>query len=411
MANTHKLPTFSYNIEAWLLHVDASWPPEYKEEEKFRALLLALPTDLVTLIHGLASSETADDRYKDAKAALLQALGKPKQVYVAELEAIQASAQRPSLLLSRIKSLSTAAGVPLPDELLRHRLLQLLPSELHLHLASLPPAMTLQEFVKRADTLHDAHVASTTLAKPPFSTPAPFLGNSAPDIPPRVPHSAIYPPNTGYTHSAANHNIYNPHSAVNNNLCNSYSAGYMPNTIHPHSSVYLPHIPNPHSAVIHPNSVTSHMAGTFPHTTNPHSAISYPNAINSNTTVNVANTPASPGIMNLPSANILPSANNLPMAIHPTSGSVTGAASPASVNMCAKVDTAESISEALAKITTVLTTVVNRIDNCERRLSANHGTFPTSVQPRNMAHVCYYHRRFGDRATKCEQPCTFSKNA
>lgn len=68
-------------------------------------------------------------------------------VYLAELDALQANAQCPSLLLYRIKSLSTAGDIPLPDELARHRLLLLVHTELRLHHASLPPTATLQEFI------------------------------------------------------------------------------------------------------------------------------------------------------------------------------------------------------------------------------------------------------------------------
>ncbi|KAK3887930.1 hypothetical protein Pcinc_007980 [Petrolisthes cinctipes] len=124
MAEEFKLPTFNYNINTWFSHVDALWPNDYSDEKKYKSLLLALPTDAVCLLQALHTS------YETAKASLLQALGKPKQSYLSELNNLQALGRHPSLLLSHIRSLTIAAGTPCPDELLRHRVLQLMPPQL-----------------------------------------------------------------------------------------------------------------------------------------------------------------------------------------------------------------------------------------------------------------------------------------
>ncbi|KAK3894741.1 hypothetical protein Pcinc_001465 [Petrolisthes cinctipes] len=124
MAEEFKLPTFNYNINAWFSHVDALWPNDYSDEKKYKSLLLALPTDAVCLLQALHTS------YETAKASLLQVLGKPKQSYLSELNNVQALGRYPSLLLSHIRSLTIAAGTPCPDELLRHRVLQLMPPQL-----------------------------------------------------------------------------------------------------------------------------------------------------------------------------------------------------------------------------------------------------------------------------------------
>lgn len=87
MANesTRKVSAFSYNIDALFEHVDAIWSSKCKDAQKYRALLLALPTYFVILLHGLPTPSEIDKRYEETKAALLMAISKPKQVYLAEL--------------------------------------------------------------------------------------------------------------------------------------------------------------------------------------------------------------------------------------------------------------------------------------------------------------------------------------
>ncbi|KAK3891396.1 hypothetical protein Pcinc_004695 [Petrolisthes cinctipes] len=133
MAEEFKLLTFTYNINAWFSHEDALWPKDYSDEKKYRSMLLVLPTDAVCLLQTLHTTPTNGSSYETAKASLLQALGKPKQSYLSELDNLQARGRRPSLLLSHIRSLTIAAGTPFLDELLRYRVLQLMPPQLRLH--------------------------------------------------------------------------------------------------------------------------------------------------------------------------------------------------------------------------------------------------------------------------------------
>ncbi|KAK3887700.1 hypothetical protein Pcinc_008185 [Petrolisthes cinctipes] len=90
MAEEFKLPTFTYIINAWFSHVDALWPKDYSDEKIYRSLLLALPTDAVCLLQALHTTPTNGTSYETAKASLLQALGRPKQSYLSELDNLQA---------------------------------------------------------------------------------------------------------------------------------------------------------------------------------------------------------------------------------------------------------------------------------------------------------------------------------
>ncbi|KAK3889946.1 hypothetical protein Pcinc_006099 [Petrolisthes cinctipes] len=162
MVEEFKLPTFTYNVNAWFSHVDALWPKDYSDEKKYRSLLLALLTDAVCLLQALHTTPTNGTSYETAKATLLQALGKPKQSYLSELDNLQARGRRPSLLLSHIRSLAIAAGTPFSDELLRHRVFQLMPPQLRLHLANI--SATLQEFITNNDILHDAYMSMISTA-------------------------------------------------------------------------------------------------------------------------------------------------------------------------------------------------------------------------------------------------------
>lgn len=272
MENTHKLPLFTFEIDAWFHHIDAIWPPEFKDDQKYRVLLLALPTDLVTLLQGHTTDTSAGGKYEEAKSTLLRALGKPKELYLAQLDAIQGGTQRPSLLLSRIRSLSAAAGAQMPDQLLRHRLLHLVPQEIRLHLASLPSTATLHEFVARADTLFDAHVASSPSA---------------------LQQSGL---------------VLNPYRV---------------------------------------SSVCDH----------------------------------------------------------------------ASEPVCASIKKIDNKDDARNNMAELINKVMNRLDDLERRLTANEKNAGNENQRErrftapHQVKMCYYHRRFGDTARKCEHPCSFQGNA
>ncbi|KAK4298601.1 hypothetical protein Pmani_029052 [Petrolisthes manimaculis] len=88
MAEDFKLPTFTYNINA---------------------MLIALYTDVLCLLQALHTTPTDGTSYETAKASLLQALGKPKQSYLSELDNLQVRGRRPFLLLSHIWPLATSS--------------------------------------------------------------------------------------------------------------------------------------------------------------------------------------------------------------------------------------------------------------------------------------------------------------
>ncbi|KAK3883327.1 hypothetical protein Pcinc_012363 [Petrolisthes cinctipes] len=254
MAGEFKLPTFTYNINAWFSHVDALWPKDYSDEKIYRSLLLALPTDAVCLLQALHTTPTNGTSYETAKASLLQALGRPKQSYLSELDNLQARGRRPSLLLSHIRSLTIAAGTPFPDELLRHLVLQLMSPQLRLNLANISATTTLQEFITNADILQDAYMSTiSTATKSTIHPPLHHLPHlSYPNVSTVINECT----NIRSSHSVMSANSVNMDTVNTVNECTNIpsSDSVMSANIPSSDSVMSANIPSSHS-VISANSV------------------------------------------------------------------------------------------------------------------------------------------------------------
>ena len=54
--------------------------------------------------------------------------------------------------------------MPIPEALLRHPHLQLLPADLRLHLAALPDNLKLQDYIQKADALYDVYTHASNPA-------------------------------------------------------------------------------------------------------------------------------------------------------------------------------------------------------------------------------------------------------
>ena len=172
-----RLPAFTYDIATWFLHVEACWAgsEDITDTQKFHAVIRALPTDVAARISTVLATPPQQDRYEAVKAALISALGRSSESYMAELDTLQFDGRRPSAFLSRMRDLNRSAGSPLSDGMLRYRHSRLLPHPVRLQLSSVRGVMTLQEYAELADNIYNTYTAATPPAPPQLSC---VCGNS-----------------------------------------------------------------------------------------------------------------------------------------------------------------------------------------------------------------------------------------
>ena len=136
------------------------------DAQKYQHVLQAILSDVASLITGILINPPDEDRYPAHKNAILQALGKTKLSYLRQLDGIRLGDRRPSSLMACMQTLNTASGLPIPEELLRHRHLNLIPQEIRLHLATLPGDITPQMYLEKADLLYELLVHPSQTANP-----------------------------------------------------------------------------------------------------------------------------------------------------------------------------------------------------------------------------------------------------
>lgn len=166
-----RVPAFTYDIATWFLHLEACWAgsQDITDLQQFHAVIRAIPTDVAARISAVLSTPPQQDRYKALKTALISALGRSPESYMAELDTLQFDGRRPSVFLSRMQDLNRSAGSPFSDVMLRYRHTSLMPHTVRLHLASVRGAITLQEYAELVDTIYTTYTASPLPAPPHLS--------------------------------------------------------------------------------------------------------------------------------------------------------------------------------------------------------------------------------------------------
>ena len=168
MEKQPKIPVFTYDISTWFTHVEATWySAALTDADKFQLIVAAIPSDVAALICNLLQQPPEKDKYPAIKAALLQVLGRTRLSYLQQLDALQLDGRRPSALLSHMQALNNASGMPMPELLLRHRHLQLMPADLRLHLAALSETLSLQDYAQKADHLYEVFTHGSTTGPSP----------------------------------------------------------------------------------------------------------------------------------------------------------------------------------------------------------------------------------------------------
>lgn len=114
MEKQTKIPAFTYDISTWFM--------EHRDAEKLQFIVAAIPLDVAVLLCGLLHNPPENNKY----AAIIPATVRRYSV----------CGCRPFVLLSHMQALNNASETPMPELLLHNRHLQLMPTDLSLHLAA-----------------------------------------------------------------------------------------------------------------------------------------------------------------------------------------------------------------------------------------------------------------------------------
>ena len=129
-----KLPAFSDDIRQWLTLSEAVLSyiaPPASDEEKFVALLKAIPIHLVEAVDTVITDPPRTNKFKALKNALEATVKHVSdEETFAQLTTMLLGDSSPSELLKKMKSINRRRTVPLPDQLIRSLHLQKMPVSL-----------------------------------------------------------------------------------------------------------------------------------------------------------------------------------------------------------------------------------------------------------------------------------------
>lgn len=165
-----RIPSFHHNVQDWLSHVEAYLASTTaSDQQKFSAVVGALPTEVATLVQGTVASPPDSNKFAALKTALLGVYRQPDHHHLEELQSIVLGDMRPSILWQKMQLINVRCNTPLPTAVLRSMFLQKLPWEVRVTLSSLEESTPDSTFVSAAD-----RVASQMSARRQSSTSAPL---------------------------------------------------------------------------------------------------------------------------------------------------------------------------------------------------------------------------------------------
>ncbi|KAG0727287.1 hypothetical protein GWK47_034967 [Chionoecetes opilio] len=125
-----KLPSFHHNVQDWLLHVQGYLAnTSANDQQKFNAVVCALPTEVATLIQSTLTSPPDSSRFAALKSALLDVYRRPDQHHLQELYTMTLGDMRPSILWQLMQLIDIRCNMSLPTAVLRSMYIQKLPWE------------------------------------------------------------------------------------------------------------------------------------------------------------------------------------------------------------------------------------------------------------------------------------------
>ncbi|MPC31041.1 hypothetical protein E2C01_024317 [Portunus trituberculatus] len=118
-----RVPPFTYDVEAWFLHLEAVWAgADLSDLKRYQAVVRALPSEVVSRLYSVLTHPPA----------ITGAFGRSREACFAALNSARYDGGRPSALLARLSALNRAAGFPWSEEMVRHKLSSLLPQPVRL---------------------------------------------------------------------------------------------------------------------------------------------------------------------------------------------------------------------------------------------------------------------------------------
>ena len=165
-----RLPSFHHNVQDWLSHVEVYLASTTaSDQQKFSAVVGALPTEVATLVQSTITSPASTDKLAALKSALLGVYRQPDHHHLEELQSIVLGDMRPSILWQRMQLINLRCNTSLPKAVLRSMFLQKLPWEVRVTLSSFEESTSDTTFVSAAD-----RVASQMSTRSQSSTRASF---------------------------------------------------------------------------------------------------------------------------------------------------------------------------------------------------------------------------------------------
>ncbi|KAG0727784.1 hypothetical protein GWK47_033906 [Chionoecetes opilio] len=84
-----QLPSFHHNVQDWLLHVQGYLAnTSANDQQKFNAVVCALPTEVATLLQSIITSPPDSSRFAALKSALLDVYRRPDHHHLQEMQTI-----------------------------------------------------------------------------------------------------------------------------------------------------------------------------------------------------------------------------------------------------------------------------------------------------------------------------------
>ncbi|KAG0724090.1 hypothetical protein GWK47_041389 [Chionoecetes opilio] len=125
-----QLPSFHHNVQDWLLHVQGYLAnTSANDQQKFNAVVCALPTEVATLVQSTITSLPDSNRFAALKSALLNVYRIPDHHHLQELQTITLGDMRPSIMWQQMQLINIRCNTSLPTAVLRSMFLQKLPWE------------------------------------------------------------------------------------------------------------------------------------------------------------------------------------------------------------------------------------------------------------------------------------------
>ena len=165
-----RIPSFHHNVQDWLSHIEAYLAStSANDQQKFSAVVGALPTEVAILVQTTITSPPSSDRFAALKKALLGVYRQPDHHHLEELQSIVLGDLKPSVLWQQMQLINVRCNTSLPKPVLRSMFLQKLPWEVRVTLSTFEESTPDTTFVSAAD-----HVASQMSTHSQSSTRTPF---------------------------------------------------------------------------------------------------------------------------------------------------------------------------------------------------------------------------------------------